>query len=60
MNTAPVLKQSDWYLVVLGQKKAVLGQYWYWLIHDGTGSVWGDTCWYLVVLDQQRAVMVDT
>ena len=26
MNTAPVIKQSDWYLVVLGQKKAVLGQ----------------------------------
>ena len=30
------------------------------MIHDGTGSVWSDTCWYLVVLDQQRAVMVDT
>ena len=26
----------------------------YWLIHDGTGSVWG------VLVDQQRAVMVDT
>ena len=23
-----------------------------WLIHDGTGSVWGDTGWYLVVLGQ--------
>ena len=32
------------------------------MIHDGTGSVWGDTCWYLVVLDldQYRTVMVDT
>ena len=35
-----------------------IGQYW--LIHDGTGSVWGDTCWYLVAVDQQSAVMVDT
>ena len=24
MNTAPVIKQSDWYLVVLGQNRAVL------------------------------------
>ena len=54
--------------MVLGQNRAVpVGTWWYWvsrrrywLIHDGTGSVSGDTCFYLVVLDQQRAVMVDT
>ena len=33
---------------------------WYWLIHDGTGSVSGDTCWYLVVLDQYRVALVGT
>ena len=54
--------------MVLGQYRAIMvGTWWYWvsrrrywLIHDGTGSAWSDTCWYLVVLDQQRAVMVDT
>ena len=46
--------------MVLGQYRAVLvntwwywvTMEWYWLIYDGTGSVWGDTCWYLVVLGQ--------
>ena len=45
-------------MVMLGQLRAVLvvtwwywvNRRWYWLIHDGTRSVWGDTCWYLVVL----------
>ena len=54
--------------MVPDQYRAVLvgtWRYWvsrsqYWLIHDGTGSVLGDTCWCLVVLDQYRAVMVDT
>ena len=54
-------------MMVLGQQKAVpVGTWWYWvrrrrywLIHDGTGSVWGSTCWNLVVLDQYKAVMVD-
>ena len=49
-----------WYLVVLGQYRAVLvGTWWYWvsmerywLIHDGTGSVEGGTGWYLMVLGQ--------
>ena len=53
-------------MMVLGQYRAVLvGAWWYWvsrrqywLINDGTGSAWGDSCWYLVVLDQQRAVML--
>ena len=31
-----------------------------WLIHDGTGPVWGNIFWYLVVQDQYRAEMVDT
>ena len=54
-------------MMVLVQQKAVLfGTWWYWvrrrrywLIHDGTGSVWGSTCRNLVVLDQYKAVMVD-
>ena len=33
---------------------------WYWLIYDGTGSVWGNTWSYLVELDQYRAVLVGT
>ena len=28
----------------------------YWLIHDGTGSVWGSTGWFLVILGQYGAV----
>ena len=55
-------------MMVLGQYRSVLVDtlwYWvsierYWLIYDGTGSVWVNTCWYLVVLDQYMAVMVDT
>ena len=31
---------------------------WYWLIHDGTGSVWGCTGWYLVELGQYGAVLI--
>ena len=54
-------------MMVLGQQKAVpVGTWWYWvrrrrywLIHDGTGSVWGSTCWYMVAMDQYKAVMVD-
>ena len=54
-------------MMVLVQQKAVLfGTWWYWvrrrrywLIHDGTGSVWGSTCWYMVAMDQYKAVMVD-
>ena len=46
--------------MVLGQYRAVLvntwwywvTMEWYWLIYEGIGSVWGDTCWYLVVLGQ--------
>ena len=55
-------------MMLLGQYRAVLvGTLWhwvsmerYWLIYDGNGSEWGNTCWFLVVLDQYRAVMVDT
>ena len=54
-------------MMVLGQYRSVLIDTWwycvnmerYWLIYDGTGSVWGSTCWNLVVLDQYKAVMVD-
>ena len=59
---------TGWYLMVLGQWKAVLvGTWWYWvsmerywLVLDGTGSVEGGTGWYLVVLGQYGAVLVDT
>ena len=59
---------TDWYLVVLGQQKAVLvdtwwywvSMEWYWLIYDGTGSVKGGSGWYLAVLGQENAVLVNT
>ena len=48
------------------EKDKIVGTWWYWvsktrywLIHDGTGSVWGSTCWYMVAMDQYKAVMVD-
>ena len=52
-------------MVELGQYRAVpVGTWWYWvsrrrywLIHDGTGSVWGGTGWYLVVLGQMKKVL---
>ena len=48
-------------MMVLGQQKAVLvGTWWYLLIYDGTGSVWGGTGWYLVVLGQYGVVLVGT
>ena len=55
-------------MMVLGQYRSVLVDtlwYWvnieqYWLIYDGSGLVWVNTCWCLVVLNQYMAVMVDT
>ena len=55
-------------LMVLGQYEAVLvGTWWYWvsrrrywLVLDGTGSVWSGTGWYLVVLGQYGAELVKT
>ena len=64
---------TGWYLVVLGQYRAVLvGNFWnwdsigrYWLVLGGTGTVWGSTGslrggigQYLVVLGQYRAELV--
>ena len=61
------MERYCWYLVLLGQNRAVLvGTWWYWvsmerywLIHDGTGSVEGGTGWYLMVLGHYGAVLVD-
>ena len=58
---------AGWYLVVMGQYRAVRVDSWFdwvtmkrnWLMHDNTGSVEGGTGWYLVVLGQYRAVRVD-
>ena len=30
----------------------------YWLVHGGTGSVWGGTGWYMVVLGQYNSVLL--
>ena len=64
---------TGWYLVVLGQLKAlVVGTWWtwdsvgrFWLVLGCIGSVWGSTgsLWggivkYLVVLGTYRAVLV--
>ena len=65
-GTGSVEGSSGWYLVVLGQYRAVLvGSWWfwvsigwYWLIYDGTGSVEGRTGWYLVVLGQYKLVLL--
>ena len=60
MQKSVIPKQQQYRLALVDTWWYWVSMKWYWLIHDGTGSVWGDTCWYLVVLDQQRAVMVDT
>ena len=72
-GTGSVEGGIGWYLVVLGQYRAVLvGTWWnwdsmrrYWLVLGGYGSVWGSTgsLWggigqCLVVLGQYRAVLV--
>ena len=54
-------------MMVLGQYRSVLVDtlwHWisierYWIIYDGTGPVWVNTCWYLVEMDQYMLVMVD-
>ena len=51
VGAVSVQGSTGWYLMELGQKKAVLvGTWWYWvnmerdwLIHDGTWSVEGST-----------------
>ena len=59
---------TGWYLVVLGQYRAVLvGTWWnwairwqYWSIHDGTGSVWRGNGSYMMVLGQCGSILVGT
>ena len=48
MRKAFFHKVSDVLIVAIGR---------YWLIHDGTKSIWGATCWYLVLLVQYKAVL---
>ena len=59
-GTRPEEDGTGWYLVVLGQYRAVLGSTWWKrLVLGGTGSVWGGTGWYLVVLGQYSAQLAD-
>ena len=59
-GTGSVKGGTGWYLMVLGQQRAVLIDtewYWvskgrYWLVVGGTGSVKGGTGLYLVALGQ--------
>ena len=55
-----------WFLVILGQYRALLvGTWWYWvsrrrcwLIFGGAGSVCGGIGWYRVVLGQYNLVLL--
>ena len=59
-GTGSVEGGTCWYLIVLGQYKAVLvvtwwywvSVEWYWLIYDGAVSVQGGYGWYLMELGQ--------
>ena len=42
--------------MINGHHDIFTGQYW--LVFDGTGSVWGDTGCYLVVLGQYKLVLI--
>ena len=44
-----VLVDTWWYWVTMGR---------YWLVHGGSGSVWGCTGWYMVVLSQYNLVLL--
>ena len=33
---------------------------WYWLIYDGTGSVWGDIWWYWISIGRYWLVLGGT
>jgi len=71
--TKSVEGSSGWYLVVLGQYRAIqveiscycVSMMQNWLIHDntgsavgGAGSVWNGTDWHLVVLCQYNLVLL--
>ena len=60
MQESVVPKQKQYRLVLVDTLWHWVSIERYWLIYDGTGSVWVNTCWYLVVLDQYMEVMVDT
>ena len=51
MNYKVIPIGTLWYWVSVWQ---------YWLVLDGTGSVWGGTGWYLVVFGQCGAVVAGT
>ena len=53
------VSQGGWYMVILGQYRAVLlGTWWYWV---SIWRFWSPTSgWYLVILGQYRAVLVVT
>ena len=59
MQKSVIPKQQQYRLVLVDTWWYWVSMEWYWLIYDGTGSVWGNTWSYLVVLDQYRAVLVD-
>ena len=65
-GTGSVRGGPGWFLVILGQYRALLvGTWWYWvsrrrcwLILGGAGSVWGNTGWYMPVLVQYNLVLL--
>ena len=64
-GTGSVYGITGWYLVALGQYRAVMVGTWgnwdtmgrYWPVLGVTGSVWGGTGWYLVALGQYNFVL---
>ena len=68
IGTGSVEGSSGWYLVVMGQEKAVLVNTlwysvsigWYWFILYGNGSVWSGTGSHMMALGQYGSILVGT
>ena len=51
-------EMMDYKVIPVGTLWYWISVWQYWLVLDGTGSVWGGSGWYLVVLGQYGAVLV--
>ena len=52
-------EMMDYKVIPVGTLWYWISVWQYWLVLDGTGSVWGGTGWYLVVLGQCNLVLLD-
>ena len=53
-------EMMDYKVIPVGTLWYWISVWQYWLVLDGTGSVWGGSGWYLVVLGHYRVVLVET